>query len=391
MYQYNYRMNKHHILYVDGHVYISHKPNNILLYNFIESRGQTFYVKDDLTNQIFSILSRPENANRTVLPEDYKKSEDLCNIIQFLHNNFWGDVIILPENQEPPACFMPICNLEGVKSHTLNDLQSITIALNGTSSLFEIPIQNQLPLMYCSPRNDFINYDTLISFLGDVPNDVGIRIIGGDLSSYPFLKEVLTYLQSRFQNIAIFSYYKFYDEYLYSLNVNKNIIIRGDEFYNTGKYVKSDKINLHFIVDSRAAYRNILNHFPEATLGLNKYVWPINLTTNSQKIRLLISFDKKTLTKSRIQLHNYFLNKILNRHFYGQLYIAPSGNVHTNYNFKPIGTIHDSIMDCLNRIDENDSWFHIRNFKPCSECVFQWLCPPPTNYEISMGIKSLCQ
>jgi pseudo-rSAM protein len=41
-------------------------------------------------------------------------------------------------------------------------------------------------------------------------------------------------------------------------------------------------------------------------------------------------------------------------------------------------------------IDNGKSWFRIRNQAPCNDCVYQWLCPSPSDYEIAIGRQNLC-
>ncbi|MCL2413707.1 MAG: hypothetical protein FWC94_00425 [Bacteroidales bacterium] len=41
-------------------------------------------------------------------------------------------------------------------------------------------------------------------------------------------------------------------------------------------------------------------------------------------------------------------------------------------------------------LDENTAWRKTRTEKPCSECLYQYLCPPPSNYEFAIGKFNLC-
>ncbi len=49
------------------------------------------------------------------------------------------------------------------------------------------------------------------------------------------------------------------------------------------------------------------------------------------------------------------------------------------------------LMDIIYReLIENTAWRVIRNFTPCNDCLFQFICPPISNYEYSLGCKSFC-
>lgn len=51
-------------------------------------------------------------------------------------------------------------------------------------------------------------------------------------------------------------------------------------------------------------------------------------------------------------------------------------------------------MTILNVICEelvqNTAWRNIRDVKPCSDCLYQFICPSPSNYELVIGKSDLC-
>ena len=69
-----------------------------------------------------------------------------------------------------------------------------------------------------------------------------------------------------------------------------------------------------------------------------------------------------------------------------------NGDAYANPNHPVLGNIYtDSINEIVyNEVELGKSWFRIRDQEPCNECVFQWLCPPPSNYEIEIGRPNLC-
>ena len=70
----------------------------------------------------------------------------------------------------------------------------------------------------------------------------------------------------------------------------------------------------------------------------------------------------------------------------------PNGDTYANVNYPALGNIYtDSIYDIVcKEIEEGASWFRIRNQEPCNKCVYQWLCPPPSDFEIVIGRPNLC-
>ena len=86
-------------------------------------------------------------------------------------------------------------------------------------------------------------------------------------------------------------------------------------------------------------------------------------------------------------------NKKVNSIFFGNLLIESDGNVKSCKNEVTLGNIKkQSILELLNiEVNRSDSmWLKIRDEEPCCNCVYQFLCPPPSNYEIVLNKKNLC-
>lgn len=79
-------------------------------------------------------------------------------------------------------------------------------------------------------------------------------------------------------------------------------------------------------------------------------------------------------------------------HDFGKLNILPNGDVYANMSHPRVGNIFsDSVYEIIEKeIQEGKSWLRIRNQPPCNKCIYQWLCPSPSNYEIAIGRPNLC-
>ena len=82
----------------------------------------------------------------------------------------------------------------------------------------------------------------------------------------------------------------------------------------------------------------------------------------------------------------------MNIYDFGKINIMPNGDVYANLNHPILGNIYtDSLYEIVHKeVEEGKSWLRIRNEAPCNDCVYQWLCPPPSNYEIAIGRSNLC-
>jgi len=97
-------------------------------------------------------------------------------------------------------------------------------------------------------------------------------------------------------------------------------------------------------------------------------------------------FENIDLSKNDI-----FILQTLNINNFGKLTVMPNEAVYANVNEPPLGTIDDSPYSLVYKEFTNGiSWFNIRNQAPCNDCVYQWFCPSPSDYEIAIGRPNLC-
>jgi pseudo-rSAM protein len=91
-------------------------------------------------------------------------------------------------------------------------------------------------------------------------------------------------------------------------------------------------------------------------------------------------------------IKDFFSRQVINIYDFGKISIMSNGDVYANLNHPALGNIYtDNIYEIINKeVDEGKSWFRIRNQEPCTNCVYQWLCPSPSNYEIAIGRPNLC-
>ena len=84
--------------------------------------------------------------------------------------------------------------------------------------------------------------------------------------------------------------------------------------------------------------------------------------------------------------------RTMNLYDFGKITILPNGDVYANLNHPSLGNIHvNNIQEILHKeVEEGKSWFRVRNQAPCTDCVYQWICPSPSNYEIAIGRSNLC-
>jgi pseudo-rSAM protein len=104
-----------------------------------------------------------------------------------------------------------------------------------------------------------------------------------------------------------------------------------------------------------------------------------------------VFLDKEDLLKSKVTKKNIFAKQVLNTNDFGKLTINHTGEVFANTYHKSLGTINDDIRELVcKEMNMGISWRRIRNMNPCCDCVFQWICPSPSDYEIEIMKPNLC-
>ena len=104
-----------------------------------------------------------------------------------------------------------------------------------------------------------------------------------------------------------------------------------------------------------------------------------------------VYLNSDDLLESILTKKEIFIRQALNINYFGKLIVFSDGNVYANVHEPLLGTINDSPYSIVYKeITEGKSWFRTRRLAPCNDCIYQWLCPSPSNYETMIGRTNLC-
>ena len=189
-----------------------------------------------------------------------------------------------------------------------------------------------------------------------------------------------------------------------------------DNIYNIKKYDFISKDNIVITVDypikkecydfiTENRYKNIElivtnRHEFEALTTMFSTVSNIKISINPFYNKQNIDFFKKYIYLSAeniidgvSDMQYIHQNTVLNSNFFGKIIVMPNGDVLPNINSKPIGNIQENSMENIiysEMTSKKSYWKKIRNNKICKDCLFQFLCPPLSNYEICLANRNLC-
>jgi pseudo-rSAM protein len=170
-----------------------------------------------------------------------------------------------------------------------------------------------------------------------------------------------------------------------------NFPLKDTIFKDTWNLINKEKTTIHFFIENEKQYdmvENLTDNF-----GIEKYnIQPFFTCENMKFFGDNIFLSKDDIFSKTLSIREIFRNQKLNSNFFGSLFILPSGSVKTNMNSQSIGDIKtDSLLNLIYReMIENTAWRKVRDMNPCKSCLYQWLCPSPSNYESVTGKPNLC-
>lgn len=124
----------------------------------------------------------------------------------------------------------------------------------------------------------------------------------------------------------------------------------------------------------------------------NYQIVPYYNGDNIEFFKQFIYLDEEDILSARLDKQAIFRNQVLNSYDFGKINIFSDGDIYANLNFEKLGNVGvDSIADIIcEELTSGKSWLRVRSEKPCCDCLYQWLCPSPSNYELAIGKTDLC-
>ncbi len=154
-------------------------------------------------------------------------------------------------------------------------------------------------------------------------------------------------------------------------------------------FINHPNISYVFIIRNNTEYRRYSELVLKYPLGHHEMI-PI-FENNLAFFKKQVFLTKEDLLKSTLCRREVFAHQAVNTNFFGNLIIMPDKKVYSNLNTPALGDISESIYDLiLLELQQNHAWRMVRDKKPCVDCVWQWICPSPSNYELVMNTSNMC-
>ena len=324
-----------------------------------------------------------------------------------------GEISIQQANKLRPIALPPFLSIQQDIRRYVNDpfhygghdimmyLHEIVLYSNGCSNHEEFFKQ----FIYAPISSDILPISvvkTLINKLGTTKPGI-IHVAGGNIFDYPDFTHLYSFLLEKELKVLYYvpihhlveeKYYKF----LCNNEINLKVLCdpRNSIHAELTKIKPllstfNREIEWVFVVTSEADCRKV-DELSEFFSLSDVTVKPFFTGRNHSFFKRCVFLSRDDIQKLSLTKRNIFAHQVLNTNDFGSITVMPDGEIFANPNFEAIGTIDTPINELLYKeLLNGTSWRRIRDKEPCSSCVFQYLCPSPSNYEIAMGIINPCQ
>lgn len=395
---------------VNPDVFIWKKGDKVLVYNALNYTFLEFNPSNRF-NELYELLNNPDHLYVVEVTENDLEDENLNFIVKSIVETECGKLLLQKDMTEAPVSFFPMIGIQRSRDklkdrmdmqsieNYLIYLQELTIYING-GGLCDNLCAKQFPYLLDSGNEQ--DFNRLNFFLKCVGNSsvAKIRISGNNVFKYgnfiklfssldrihaiksiyvscqqliDFYKEHKLYLSEQFEYVIIVDKKYPFDEKVLLLINEYNLPIKY--FF----YVTSEEESL--------IAQSLIDKHHLQSYGIR----PIFSGDNQKFFSDYVYLSEEDIKNSFLNKREVFANQVLNTNDFGKFIISPEGSVFVNTNFSACGSLDDSIHSLIkHELLYGDLWFRTRMESPCSECLYQWLCPSPSNYELVMNKSNLC-
>lgn len=405
-------MDNKYWFFLESHIYVSVKANAMLLYD--THTGEDFYVESMTAIQLVNKIYVDENLGSIELESSDLADPETHDFVDKVVMKGMGELLNQHEHSIKPVILLPILSLnldvekfkdkENVDLFLARDISKylldVNIVLNNSCRQQCPQCQNYCRQFFCCSKgspSESLSQDSLVNLLRQISYFPvrTINITGGDIYHYQNLEVFCT---ANKDGKKVFNFYVHYLNYMENPYIdNQNIHLIINTPVNTGKLrevcslTKEKDVKYHLIVEDEEQYEELESAM--TALGIEDFeVHPYYNGHNVHFFEENVYLSKEDIVATPISMREIFRNQKLNANSFGSLYVLPNGEIKANLNEEKIGHLEkDRIIDVINHeMMQNTAWRKVRSSEPCQNCVYQYLCPPLSNYERALHRQNLC-
>jgi pseudo-rSAM protein len=394
------------------HVYYTkNSDSGLLLYDTQTGAAiENYYpICRELVDEIYN----PINLGIIDLSDYYLGQPEIVSFIEEIVEKKIGRMIDITPDMPKYINLLPILNLQSDVERLKKDAESdvgekalcylneLNIYLNNSCNLncsYCGAYYKQIKSCYKGQPATFIPVDKIKELLDSVVYSPlkKINFLGGNILLYPHLDELITLLKNYDFDFHFWIYIENFMNENKNWNFNWEILVHFPMDTESIKTFISGHENFgkqtyHFLIENEPQYNTVASVI--ATNHIDHYqIMPFYTGSNKIFFEKNIYLSKDDVFASVIPHRIIFCNQKLNSNHFGKLFILANGEIRATPNNSVLGDIYqNSILETTAiELNRNTAWRKIRNTEPCHQCLYQYLCPPPSNYETAIGKPNLC-
>lgn len=391
-------------LNINSETFIWRKGEKGLVYNTANYQSFDFDNREKIKH-VCDELDKLENLYTVIIDETDKQDPSLIKWIDRLVGIQSAVFEPYKSEENKPVSLKPVVkiqnDLDKIKakqsySEIVDCLREITIHLTGSDIAVEAQDYHK-QFGYPVRTEKQLDYEALTNFLRFIPEKENVTLnFIGDFDAYPAIGNLGKLLAARNNTVRFY----FRSETIRDVWNKIDPVIRKYDAVILCEINESLKEKINWVEShiSGACYRFLVKSETEAEIleevtdMVSLYeVVPVYTGTNESFFAEQVYLNKSDCEAIQSNKRNIFANQTLNTHFFGKLEIWPDGSVRDNPNFSKAGLIDTGFWELMLTVFHPDrAWFYNRKQQPCVRCLYQWLCPSPSNYELVMNKPNLC-
>lgn len=395
---------------LEPYVFVDLKTKHGLLYNTLDS--SYIEITDSSILTLLEEMYRPENCGVVGLSADLLNEPAMDSFIRSVREKYMGDLYDVSFSDKKPVQFYPLLNFQKERKKIL-EYKSFDLGDDILSNLFEITLyfdkfQNDKLAFLSTSKADELNnqqgkvsLSSLCSFMAPVLSSLSLVKLKGNVLKYPEHKDLLDFLN---QYSCTKQYYIHFSElscfdmgstlnkesklFIY-IDVSIDEVALNNVMNAVNQY--ADSCSLVFLVEDEESFSLFSDIIDNNSLVNYEFI-PVYNKNNREFFETNVYLTKDDILSEPLRMKDIYRHKVLNSDDFGKISILPDGAVYANLNTKKLGNISENTIQEIiyKELKDGESWLRVRNQEPCSSCVYQWLCPSPSNYEFILGKSNLC-
>lgn len=402
---------KKYYFYLESFVFLFLQDRDALLYDSLTGKSRQFALNDALL-QIMEQLQDVRNMYVVSLGSQELDDPLVMHAIEEIRSLFWGDLIAEDLCAVRPVVFPPqldfqLSKQDGVKSKkndVLQNLNELTIKITDKCTFVpptdSLLIHKQTAWFSCVGKDSELDFHRLIDFVAQLgKKNLPIHITGGNIFEYSEFDKLSIFL-SQYERV---SYYVPYACFLNAIDkriVNNQLVytILVDypfdfrEMKRIVDYVTLQGIRVFFkfIIKDMDTYQSAVTCIETCEIA-GATMLPV-YDNNMDFFRESVFFTEEDLEEMPLSKKDIFAHQVVNTNSFGKLFVDCDGSVYTNINLPSVASLFQCSLSeiIMNVLDSTGGWFRIRDMEPCCHCIYQWICPSPSDYDFVIGRSDLC-